>query len=118
MILTDISQLRGALSIIATKSTDRRVDRARKSLCEEIIHNTEDFVPYDTGNLSNSATILDNGNQIAYTAEYAEYVNELPTSSNFDKSVHSQATSSWVDASITLNRDKWLSNFKERVGGR
>lgn len=118
MVLADISQLRGALSVIATKSTNRRVDRARKSLCEEIIHDTEDFVPYDTGSLSNSATILDNGKQIAYTADYAEYVNEMPSSSNFDTSTHSQATSHWLDASITLNRDKWLSNFKERVGGK
>lgn len=118
MVLTNISQLRGALSVIATKSTSRRVDRARKLLCEEIIHDTEDFVPYDTGKLSNSATILDNGRQIAYTANYAEYVNEMPVSNNFDKSVHSQATSHWLDASITLNRDKWLSNFRERVGGK
>lgn len=118
MVLTNISQLRDALSIITTKSTDKRVDRARKSLCEEIIHDTEDFVPYDTGKLSNSATILDNGKQIAYTADYAEYVNEMPSSNNFDKSVNSQATSHWLDASITLNRDKWLSNFKERVGGK
>lgn len=118
MVLTNISQLRGALSDIATKSTNIRVDRARKSLCEEIIHDTEDFVPYDTGKLSNSVTILDNGKQIAYTADYVEYVNEMPSSSNFDKSAHSRATSRWVDASVTLNRDKWLSNFKERVGGK
>ena len=51
MVLTNISQLRGALSVIAIKSTDRRVDRARKSLCEEIINDTEEFVPYDTGKL-------------------------------------------------------------------
>lgn len=118
MVLANISQLHGALSVIATKSTNRRVDRARKSLCEEIIHDTEDFVPYDTGKLSNSATILDSGRQIAYTADYAEYVNEMPSSNNFDKSVHSQATSNWLDASIALNRDNWLSNFKERVGGK
>lgn len=118
MVLTNIYQLRGALSVIAIKSTNKRVVKARNLLCEEIIHDTENFVPYDTGKLSNSATILDKGKQIAYTAEYAEYVNELPTSSNFDKSVHSQATSSWVDASMALNRDKWLSNFKERIGGR
>lgn len=118
MVLTDISQLRGALSVIATKSTNKRVDRARKSLCEEIIHDTENFVPYDTGNLSDSATILDKGKQIAYTADYAEYVNDMPSSNNFDKSVHSQATSNWVDASIILNRDKWANSFRERVGGK
>lgn len=118
MVLTDISQLRGALSIIATKSTNKRVDIARKSLCEEIIHDTENFVPYDTGKLSGSATILDNGKQVAYTADYAEYVNNMPESNNFDRSNHTHATSHWLDASMALNKDKWLSNFKERVGGR
>lgn len=118
MVLTDISQLRGALSVIATKSTNKRVDKARNLLCEEIIHDTENFVPYDTGKLSNSATILDNGKQVAYTADYAEYVNNMPESNNFDRSEHTQATSHWLDASIKLNRDKWLSNFKERIGGK
>lgn len=118
MVLTNISQLRGALSVIAIRSTNKRVDKARKSLCEEIIHDTENFVPYDTGKLSSSATILDNGKQIAYTADYAEYVNEMPESNNFNRSNHTQATSHWLDASMILNRDKWLSNFKERVGGR
>lgn len=118
MVLTDISQLRGALSIIATKSTNKRVDIARKSLCEEIIHDTENFVPYDTGKLSGSATILDNGKQVAYTADYAEYVNNMPESNNFDRSNHTHATSHWLDASMALNKDKWLSNFKERIGGR
>ena len=33
MVLTNISQLRGALSVIATKSTSERVDRPHKSLC-------------------------------------------------------------------------------------
>ena len=126
MVLTNISKLRGALSVIAIRSTNKRVDKARKSLCEEIIHDTENFVPYDTenfvpydtGKLSSSATILDNGKQIAYTADYAEYVNEMPESNNFDRSSHTQATSHWLDASIALNRDKWLNNFKERIGGR
>ena len=118
MVLTNISQLRGALSVIATKSTSERVDRARKSLCEEIIHDTENFVPYDTGKLSSSVTILDNGKQIAYTADYAEYVNNMPESNNFNRSKHSQATSHWLEASIALNSGKWLSNFKERIGGK
>lgn len=118
MVLTNISQLRGALSVIAIKSTNKRVDKARKSLCEEIIRDTENFVPYDTGKLSSSATILDNGKQIAYTADYAEYVNEMSESNNFNRSNHTQATSHWLDASIALNRDKWLSNFKERIGGK
>lgn len=118
MVLTNISKLRGALSVIAVKSTNKRIDKARKSLCEEIIHDTENFVPYDTGKLSSSATILDNGKQIAYTADYAEYVNNMPESNNFNRSNHTQATSHWLDASIALNRVKWLSNFKERIGGR
>ena len=118
MVLTNISQLRGALSAIAIKSTSERVDMARKSLCEEIIHDTENFVPYDTGKLSSSAKILDNGKRIAYTADYAEYVNNMPESNNFNRSKHTQATSHWLDASIALNRDKWLSNFKERIGDR
>lgn len=118
MTLNNISQLRGALSIIAEKSTTKRVESARKQLCEEIIKDTEDFVPYDTGYLSSSATILDNGKQIAYTADYAEYVNEMPESNNFDRSIHSQATSNWFNASMNINRDKWLDNFKRRIGGK
>lgn len=118
MVLKSIYQLRGALSVIAQKSTNKRVDKARKELCDEIIKDTEEFVPYDTGYLSSSATVLNNGRNISYTADYAEYVNNMPESNNFDKSVHGKATSNWFEASMILNRDKWLSNFKERIGGK
>lgn len=118
MVVKNLSQLRGALSVVINKSTDKRVTSARRALANEIIKDTEDFVPYDTGALSSSATVLDDGKTIAYTADYAEYVNNMPESYNFDRSTHSRATLHWVDASVTLNRDKWLSNFKKRVGGK
>lgn len=118
MVIKSIYQLRGALSVVATKSTSPRIDKARKSLCQEIIDDTESFVPYDTGHLSSSATILNDGKNIAYTADYAEYVNDMPESNNFDRSVHTNATSNWFEASLALNRDKWLENFKTRVGGK
>lgn len=118
MVVTNLSQLRDALSVVINKSTDNRIISARRALANEIIKDTENFVPYDTGALSSSATVLNDGETIAYTADYAEYVNNMPESYNFDRSTHSQATSHWVDASVTLNRDKWLSNFKKRVGGK
>lgn len=118
MVVTNLSQLRGALSVVINKSTDKRVISARRALANEIIKDTEDFVPYDTGALSSSATVLNDGKTIAYTADHAEYVNNMPESYNFNRSTHTQATSNWVDASMTLNRDKWLSNFKKRVGGK
>lgn len=118
MVVTNLSRLRGALSVIISKSTDKRVISARRALANEIIKDTEDFVPYDTGALSSSAKVLNDGKTIAYTADYAEYVNNMPESYNFDRSTHTQATSNWFDACVTLNRDKWLSNFKKRVGGK
>lgn len=118
MVLKSIYQLRGALSVIAQNSTTKKVDNARRLLCEEIIRDTEDFVPYDTGKLSSSVTITNHNKNIAYTADYAEYVNNMPESNNFDRSVHSKATSNWFEASLALNRDKWLDNFKRRVGGK
>lgn len=118
MVVTNLSRLRGALSVVMNKSTNKRVTSARRALANEIIKDTENFVPYDTGALSSSATVLNDGKAIAYTADYAEYVYNMPESYNFDRSTHTQATSKWVDASMTLNRDKWLSNFKKRVGGK
>lgn len=118
MVVNDIGQLRGALSVLATKSTVPRIDKARKALCKEIIHDTESFVPYDTGHLSSSVSIQDGGRSIAYTADYAEYVNNMPFSNNFDRAVHSHATSKWFEASLIFNRSRWIEDFKTLVGGK
>lgn len=118
MVVKNISQLKGALSLIAIKSTSPRINKARNALCQEIVSDTENFIPYDTGQLSSSVKILNNGRDVAYTADYAEYVNNMPESNNFDKSIHTNATSHWFEASLALNRSKWLENFKMRVGGR
>lgn len=118
MVLKSIYQLKGALSVVAMKSTLPRIEKARENLCKEIISDTDSFVPYDTGYLASSATILNDGKNIAYTADYAEYVNNMPETNNFNRSVHTNATSNWFEASLALNRDKWLQNFKTGVGGK
>lgn len=116
MVLTNLSELRGVLSDIVNDTTDKRVWVAKMGLFDDIIRDTEEYVPYDTGELTSSVEVTDDS--IAYTADYAEYVNAMPSTVNFSRRVHHQATSNWVEASILENRGKWLDNFRRRVGGK
>lgn len=106
-------------SMIASKSAEisKRSDKAVRVLDEQLLKDTTPFVPYNTGELSNSGAVLDSGG-IEYTASYASGVYNLPSSTNFNTSVHSEATGDWFRASVDKNFDSWVKRFAREVGGK
>lgn len=78
----------------------------------------EPFVPYNTGELSESAVIDESSLSLVWEAEYADYVYNMPKSSNFNKEVHSKATSGWVDEALKVYKDKWVDDFKRNFSRR
>lgn len=106
-------------SMIASKSAEisRRSDKALRVLSQQVLKDTTPFVPYNTGKLSNSGSVLESGG-IEYTASYASGVYDLPSGTNFNTSVHSQATGEWLRVSIDKNIDSWVKRFAREVGGK
>lgn len=83
-----------------------------------VAEDIEPFVPYRTGELSNSAVIDESSLSVVWEAKYADYVYDMPKSNNFNKSVHTNATSHWVDEGLKAYKNKWTEDFKRNFSRR
>lgn len=97
---------------------DDALEGAIADTLEVVKEDVEPFVPYDTGELSNSAVIDESSGSLVWEAEYAEYVYDMPEHSNFNTDVHPWATSHWVDEALHSYRKKWVDEFKRKFGRR
>lgn len=118
MMLISVAKLQSMLLSFAQSRTKGKVKKANSELCKMIIADTDRFVPYDTGNLAKKVRVLSGNTGVEYYADYAEYVNVMPESNNFTRTTHPDATSHWGDASIAVNRDKWVREYSRMVGGK
>lgn len=112
---------------------DGRIKKANAWLQEEIIKDTDQFVPALTGALSTN--VHRDGNAIVYAMPYARYLyygklmidpetgssyarkgsRKALTDKNlvFNKSMHPQATSHWFEVSKAVNEEKWEQGVKK-----
>lgn len=91
----------------------------------------EDYVPYSTGELNDTTkkrVKFSLGSSIkgsiSYTADYADEVyNYDPNAVNWDRSVHSKATSRWDEAALgikgnrTVEYDNAMTQVANLLGG-
>ena len=89
------------------------LEAAAVQTLEGMVSDIEHYVPYKTGELTESAEIDEDSLSIVYDTEYAEYVYNMPESNNFNKDVHPNATSKWTDEALHSNKAKWLSDLKK-----
>ena len=109
------TRIRDKLSDYTYNSLQSRIMIAKMNLAPKVAKDIEQFVPYDTGNLNSSVKISATGESIEYTADYAEYVYNMPPSNNFKTDVHANATSHWSDVAATFYKDFWYDEFKRMV---
>ena len=109
------TMIRDELSDYAYNSLQFRIMIAKMNLAPKMVKDIEQFVPYDTGNLNSSVKVRGDGSAIEYTADYAEYVYNMPQSNNFKTDVHANATSQWGDVATSLYKDLWYDEFKRMV---
>ena len=103
----------------------QRLAKAQEALDISVLRDTEPYVRYDTGKLnSNSIFEADIGSgQIVYTAydyygrQYAKYP-YYNTTNKVSTHGHAQARPLWFEYSKQLNKEKWVSEVKEIVGGK
>lgn len=119
----------------------RKLDQAGKKaehiLAQQVLKDTEPYVPALTGSLSNRAYVDQNTNEIIYRGPYARYLYygklmvdpetgspwakkdaiKVLTDRNlvFNKTVHPQAQSHWFEASKAQNKDKWVRVAQKAV---
>ena len=108
---------------------DREIAKAAKKsevwLANEVLKDTDPFVPALTGSLSQRS--YTEGNLVIYPGLYARYlyygkVMEGPPTGPkhatnrdlvYTKSVHPNAQSHWFEASKALNLQKWIKGVKK-----
>ena len=91
--------------------------RAQAWLDNEVLKDSDQYVPFRTGKLAQSGiigTVIGSG-KVIYNAPYARrlyYGNH-----NFNKSKHPQASSQWFEKAKAANKKKWLNGAEKIVKG-
>ena len=90
-------------------------ERAQKWVDNEVLKDTEPFVPMRSGDLARSGqrgTVIGSG-KVIYAAPHAKpQYKRFP---NKSKAKHPQATMAWFEASKAVNKDKWLKGVRKVV---
>lgn len=101
-----------ALQSAITKEIKERIEQIKPEFSEYIIEDSFEYVPYETGKLSESAHIDNNGN-IIYDEPYAEDVYNSDIQYDTDK--HNKATGHWVEKAYKDKADKWQQKLKDLI---
>lgn len=103
---------------VLSRRIEEDIEVAAVQTLQGVLEDIEPFVPYRTGELSNSAVIDESSLSVVWEAEYADYVYDMQKDSNFNKSVHPNATSHWVDEGLKAYKNKWVEDLKHNFSRR
>lgn len=96
------------------------VEECAEQALQDISEDLREYVPYKTGSLDSSMVVDKDSKSIYWTAEHAEYVYTMPKENNFNRKVHTKATSYWVEEAEKDMEEKWLerisANVRRRLG--
>lgn len=109
MVKFSVENITGAVASVNSQLS-LRVSSAKTRLFDDMKKDISEYVPYRTGALYESESVQDDN--IVYTSSYAEKVNNLPDTVPFNRSVHSKATSHWLEVASKENTKKWISQFR------
>lgn len=113
-----------------------KLSQAQRGLAYQIIADTQDYVPFLQGDLSNSAKPNEDNTQIIYKTPYARYLymGKLMVDSRgstwakkhtkkhvvnkdltYSKEHHSKAGAKWYERSKEDNLENWINTVKKAV---
>lgn len=91
---------------------------AQKFLDNEVLKDSDPFVPFRTGNLRNSGitgTVLGSG-KVVYSAPYSKKM-YYGFNFNFSKVKHPQACAQWFEKAKAIKKKAWLAGVDKIVRG-
>ena len=106
---------KSSYSLYVKANISKRVLGAKKKLCNRILADTDEFVPYKSGKLASDVDYLEDYNGIRYSASYAPFVLDMPDSNNFTKETHANAAGDWTGKSLRKNSKDWYEMFKKEI---
>lgn len=103
---------------IRERFTDPGKRKAYAVLMPNIRSDTENYVPYRTGELERStdASQFEEG-VIAWRKEYASIVYHMPAHCNWTRTRHPLAGPEWMERSLAANNERWRKILATVYGG-
>lgn len=100
------------------KRFDPRFSRAQKFLDNQVLQDTEPYVPMLSGTLAGSGirgTVIGSG-KVIYNAPYAKKTYYL-LGANFNKEQHPLASAQWFEKSKAVKKKAWIDGAEKIVKG-
>ncbi len=107
-------------SINTGRVLDRISDRKKETqfwLDNEVVKDSEPYVPYDDGGLTKSGIIgsVMGSGDIQYNAPYAKA--QYYGLEKKSKDVHPQASTQWFEKAKAIKKSKWTAGVNKLMGG-
>lgn len=112
-------------SIVLSKYSDYKdkiisnIEKAKSKSLDKIIKDTEPYVPYKTGSLSNSVVKNVATSTISYTAPHASFAFEPIAPSGkpkeYNQSVHTKAQGYPIQAAYNEHSQEWAEFFAKEL---
>lgn len=96
-----------------TSNLQSAITKTNLELLDIISNDIEPYVPYRTGELSDSKRIDEQNLQVVWDDPKAQYVYNLPTSANFTRTTNNKATSYWVEEAQSSLTTKWVEDYEQ-----
>lgn len=97
---------------------DKQFKRAQSWLDNEVLKDSDEYMPFNTGNLRSSGirgTKIGSG-RVEYNAPYAKKT-YYGFHMNFRKDKHPKAGPIWFERAKAVNKDKWINGARKLAGG-
>lgn len=96
-----------------------RLPEAKQKILKQILKDSEQYIPYKTGKLANSAKPVFEPDGIAFTAPYASFALDGVAPSGkpkvYSKSHNTKATSDPIGAAFEVNEDEWIEELVKEL---
>ncbi len=102
-----------------TQKVKANEERAKQKVLEQIVKDTDEFVPYKTGSLAKNVTVNPEKSSITYEEEYASFAFDPIAPSGvpkqYTKDVHPNAQGYPFEVSADKHGMEWAQLFREEL---
>jgi len=91
-------------------------DKAQRWLDNEIVKDSEPYVPYRKGTTTRSVYSTIGSGKLVYNTPYARKI-YYGTNMHFNHNTHPKACAQWFEKAKAVNLKKWMDGVKKIAGG-
>lgn len=100
------------LNVLLTKTSPAKLQKAKLIMANQMLIDTNKFVPMEFGELRDSGVVAGDGSHITWFAPYASFVHDMPESSDWTTA---GTTSNWDEVASEQYQDQWGQVFMKAM---